>query len=383
MKLLHTGDWHLGRYLHGVSLIADQAHVLDQFVALARSEAVDAVIIAGDVYDRSVPPAEAVSLLDSVLSQLVVDANIPVILIAGNHDSPERIGFGGRIFGQQKLTLRGTLQDLSPVHLTDEHGTVAIHPLPYVEPTFARALAGGEAVNDQQSAMAHTLAILRAQRQPGHRNVLVGHAFVAGGTESESERPLSVGGSGAVTPGLFEGFDYVALGHLHRPQNVGSSRIHYPGSLLKYSFNEVDHTKGVTLVEIGADGVPAIRSMPLIARRDVRIVKGTLADLLNRPEPTLSRDDYLCAHLTDAGPVLEPMARLREVYPNMMELRFDRSGNGDPTARARGDHRQRAPADLFRAFYRDVVGEDIGDAAIDVFNESVRHASSDAEQGTA
>ena len=190
-------------------------------------------------------------------------------------------------------------------------------------------------------------------------------------------------GSGAVTLDLFEGFDYVALGHLHRPQNVGSSRIHYPGSLLKYSFNEVDHTKGVTLVEIGADGVPAIRSMPLIARRDVRIVKGTLADLLNRPEPTLSRDDYLCAHLTDAGPVLEPMARLREVYPNMMELRFDRSGNGDPTARARGDHRQRAPADLFRAFYRDVVGEDIGDAAIDVFNESVRHASSDAEQGTA
>ncbi len=383
MKFLHTGDWHLGRHLHGVSLIADQAHVLDQFVNLARSEAVDAVIIAGDVYDRSVPPAEAVSLLDDVLSRLVVDAGIPVIVIAGNHDSPERIGFGGRIFSQQRLTLRGSLHDLSPVHLTDAHGTVAVHPLPYVEPTFARALAGGEAVFDQQSAMAHTLAIVRAQRQPGHRNVLVGHAFVAGGTPSESERPLSVGGSGAVTLDLFAGFDYVALGHLHRPQTVGSNRVHYPGSLLKYSFNEVDHSKGVTLVEIGADGVPLLRSIALQPRRDVRIIKGSLDDLLRWPAPALSRDDYLCAHLTDPGPVLEPMARLRAVYPNMMELRFDRSGNGDPAARAGGDHRQRSPADLFRAFYRDVVGDDIGDAAIDVFNQSARRAASDADQGAA
>ena len=167
MKILHTGDWHLGRYLHGVSLLEDQAHVLAQLVELARSEKVDAVIIAGDVYDRSVPPADAVAVLDDVLSRLVVGAGIPVILIAGNHDSPERIGFGGRIFGKQGLSLRGTLEDLSPVVLTDTHGTLAIHPVPYVEPVFARALPGGKEVSDQQSAMTHVMSILRAQRNSG------------------------------------------------------------------------------------------------------------------------------------------------------------------------------------------------------------------------
>ena len=380
-RILHTGDWHLGRYLHGVSLLDDQAHVLDQFVALARSERVDAVVIAGDVYDRSVPPADAVALLDEVLAKLVIEARIPVIMIAGNHDGAERIGFGGRIFSGQGLHLRGTLDDLSPVLLSDAHGAVAFHALPYVEPVFARALPGGEAVDDHQSAMTHAVAILRAQRQPGHRNVLVGHAFVTGGSESESERPLSVGGSGNVSADTFEGFDYVALGHLHRPQNIGSARIHYPGSLLKYSFNEVDHVKGVSLVEIGADGQPVIRSLPLNARRDVRIVTGTLPELLTRPNPALSRDDYLCAHLTDEGPVLDPMARLREVYPNMMELQFTRNRVGDAAARAEGDHRRRQPADLFRAFYREMLGTELNDAALGVFNDSVRSATGDTGAG--
>lgn len=382
-RFLHTGDWHLGRYLHGVSLIDDQAHVLNQFVALAREERVDTVVIAGDVYDRSVPPADAVALLDEVLAKLVIEARIPVIMIAGNHDSAERIGFGGRIFSGQGLHLRGTLDDLSPIRLPDAHGTVAFHALPYAEPVFARALPGGEAVHDHQSAMAHAVSILRAQQRPGERHVLVAHAFVTGGSESESERPLSVGGSGHVAADTFEGFDYVALGHLHRPQNVGSARIHYPGSLLKYSFNEVDHAKGVSLVELGADGQPAIRSIALAARRDVRIVKGRLADLLAQPDPTRSRDDYLCAHLTDEGPVLDPMARLREVYPNMMELQFTRERSGDAAAHAGGDHRRRQPADLFQAFYRDMVGTDLGDAALAVFNDSLQAVSAGHERGPA
>lgn len=382
-RFLHTGDWHLGRYLHGVSLLDDQAHVLNQFVALAREERVDAVVIAGDVYDRSVPPADAVALLDEVLAKLVIEARIPVVMIAGNHDSAERIGFGGRIFSGQGLHLRGTLDDLSPIRLRDAHGTVAFHALPYAEPVFARALPGGEAVHDHQSAMAHAVSILRAQRRPGERNVLVGHAFVTGGSESESERPLSVGGSGNVTADTFEGFDYVALGHLHRPQNVGSPRIHYPGSLLKYSFNEVDHAKGVSLVEIGADGLPILRSIPLSARRDVRIVRGTLAELLHHPDAGRSRDDYLCAHLTDDGPVLDPMSRLREVYPNMMELQFTRERSGDAAAHAGGDHRRRQPAELFQAFYRDMVGTALGDAALAVFNDSVRAVSSTDERGGA
>ena len=372
MKILHSADWHLGRTLHGASLLEDQHLVLEQFVALARREAVDVVVIAGDIYDRSVPPADAVALLDGVLSQLVAEAGIPTIVIAGNHDSAERIGFGGRIFRQQGLHLRGTLADLSPVRLRDAHGEVAFFPLPYIEPVFARALPGGETVTDHQSATAHVLALLRAQQRPGERSVLVGHAFVAGGSESESERPLSVGGSGAVAADSYAGFDYVALGHLHRPQTLGAGRIHYPGSLLKYSFNEAAHEKSVSLVEIGADGVPSIRRVTLAPRRDVRIVSGTLAELLAAPDADRSRDDYLCAHLTDAGPVLDPMARLREVYPNMMELQFARPAAGTDGARAAGDHRQRQPDELFRAFYRDMLGQDIGADAIGVFNESVR-----------
>jgi exonuclease SbcD len=383
MRFLHTADWHLGRYFHGATLLDDQAHILDQLVALAISEKVDAVLIAGDVYDRAVPPADAVSLLDDVLSRLVVGAGIPVVVIAGNHDSAERIGFGGRIFEKQGLTLRGPLGGFASVLLHDKQGTaVAIHPLPYVEPAFARNLPGAEAATDHQSAMTHVVGLLRAQFVPGQRNVLLGHAFVAGGTESESERPLSVGGSGQVVTATFDGFDFVALGHLHRPQSVGSDRIQYSGSLLKYSFNEVSHVKSVSIVEMGVDGQAVVQRVPLAPRRDVRIIKGTLAELLAQPDPQWPRDDYLCAQLTDTDPVLDPMSRLREVYPHMLELQFAPAGPVvDAIARAAGDHRRREPGDLFRAFYRDVAGEDIDDAALEVFNATAKAMLGGAEGG--
>lgn len=370
MKILHSADWHLGRYLHGVSLIDDQRYVLDQFVALAAAEHVDAVVIAGDIYDRSVPPAEAVALLDDVLARLVVEASIPVVVIAGNHDSAERIGFGGRILEKHRLIVRGGLDDISPVIFEDDHGELAIFPLPYVEPTFARALEGGESINDHQGAVAHLLSRMKASMNPDRRHILVGHAFVAGGSESESERPLSVGGSGMVTAATFDAFDFVALGHLHRPQSLVGERVHYSGSLLKYSFSEADHCKSVSLVDVGADGAVSIRQESLAPRRDVRIITGTLAELLEHPGPAETREDYLCAQLTDTTPVLDPMARLREVYPNILELQFVRKMGGNAAARADGDHRQRRPEDLFRSFYREMTGEDISEAAISVFSET-------------
>ena len=377
MKFIHTADWHLGRYLHGISLLEDQAHILEQFVALARSQKVDAVVIAGDVYDRAVPPAEAVALLDKVLAQLVVESGITVILIAGNHDSADRLAFGGRIFEKQGLFVRGTLEELTPVVLQDAHGEVAFHPLPFVEPIFARALEGGAEVTDHQSAMTHALSLLRGQRREGQRNVLVGHAFVAGGSVSDSERPLSVGGLGMVATDSFEGFDFVALGHLHRPQNVGSDHIHYSGSLLKYSFNEVDHVKSVSLVEIGADGRPTVSRQSLIPRRDLRIIKGTLSELLANPDPKFDPADYLCAHLTDSGPLLDPMVRLRAVYPNMLELALAKSAVADATAGLGGDHRNMEPTDIFRAFYRDVLNEEIDDDALEFFNQTVQSLPKD------
>lgn len=376
MKFLHTGDWHLGRYLHGYSLLEDQAHVLAQLVALARDKAVDAVLIAGDVYDRSLPPAEAVALLDKVLAELVMAHGIRVVLIAGNHDSPERIGFGSKVFQEGGLYLRGTLDDLSPVVLRDQHGEVAIFALPYVEPIQARALPGGEGVHDHQSAMSHVTQLLRRQIRPDQRTLLVGHAFVAGGSESESERPLSVGGSGIVAADTLDGFDYVALGHLHRPQRI-NERIHYSGSLLKYSFNEVSQPKSVSLVELHADGAVSIEYCALSPRRDVRIIRGDLADLIAHPDPQRSREDYLCAHLTDRDPVLDPMSRLREIYPNMMELQFARERHAAPTAQAGGDHRKRQPADIFAAFFRDMEGEEMNESQLGLLNEALQNLNHD------
>jgi exonuclease SbcD len=368
MKLLHTADWHLGRYLHGQSLLEDQEHALGQLISLAQQEQVDIVLIAGDVYDRSVPPAEAVALLDGVLARLVVECNIPVILIAGNHDSAERIGFASRVCNARGLHLRGTLDDLSPVIVEDEHGEIAFFPLPYADPIFARALPGGEHITDHQSAMSHIAGLLRAQIKPGQRSVLVGHAFVAGGSESESERPLTIGGSGMLSTDTFAGFDFVALGHLHRPQTF-AERIHYAGSLLKYSFNEVDQPKSVSIIKIDAAGAPSIDCRPLSYRHDVRIVSGTLAELLLHPDPARSREDYLCAFLTDTDPLLEPMARLREVYPNMMELQFARQFTDPARGQASADHRSRNPDELFKAFFRDIAGEDITTPQLAAFNQ--------------
>ena len=368
MKLLHTADWHLGRYLHGQSLLVDQEHVLDQLISLAQQEQVDIVLIAGDVYDRSVPPAEAVALLDGILSHLVVECNIPVILIAGNHDSAERIGFGSRVCNARGLHLRGTLDDLSPVVLEDEHGEIAFFPLPYAEPIFARTLPGGEHITDHQSAMSHIAGLLRAQIKPGQRSVLVGHTFVTGGSESDSERPITVGGSGMVSTDTFAGFDFVALGHLHRPQTF-ADRIHYAGSLLKYSFNEVDQPKSVSIIEIDAAGTPRIDRRPLSHLHDVRIISGTLAELLQHPDPARSNEDYLCALLTDTDPLLEPMARLREVYPNMMELQFARQVMELAPGQAAVNHRSRNPDELFKSFFRDIAGEDISAPQLAVFND--------------
>ncbi len=381
MRFLHTADWHLGRSFHQASLVEDQAHVLNQLVELAIRERLDAVVIAGDVYDRAVPPADAVVLLDDVLARLVLGAGIRVVLIAGNHDRPDRVGFGGRVAEKQGLAMRGTLTHLAPVVFDDAFGQVALHPLPYVEPAFARRLPGVQEASDHQSAVSSVMSLLRSQWVPGQRNVLVGHAFVAGGSESESERPLSVGGSGAVSAATFDGYDFVALGHLHRPQSVGRESIQYSGSLLKYSFNEVDHTKSVSLVEVGQNGATSVQRVSLSPRHDVRIVKGTMAELLATPRGDNSSRDYVRAVLMDRDPVLDPLGRLREVFPNVLELQFGRDSDaGGGTPKSAQDHRERSPDDLFKAFHRDMLGEEIDEAALHVFHAAAQAVVSAGEE---
>lgn len=358
LRFLHTADWHLGRLFHARSLLEDQAHVLDQFVALVRDVRPDAVLIAGDVYDRAVPPPEAVALLDDVLARIVVDAGVPVVMIAGNHDSAHRLGFGARLMSAQGLHVAGrTGPQASCVTLRDAHGEVRIYALPYAEPAAVRDALGVD-VPGHEAALAAQLDAIRATHPAGVRAVAVAHAFVVGGAVSESERPLSVGGSGAVAADVFHGFDFVALGHLHRPQTIGE-RVHYAGSLLKYSLSEADHVKTVSLIDVDADGHVQIESVPLQPLRDLRILTGELAALLADGATDARRDDYVYAMLTDTGALLDPMARLRRVYPNALAMErtvLARSGQAGEAGR---QLRELDTGALFANFFREVADADL------------------------
>lgn len=387
MRFLHSADWHLGRVHHGVSLLEDQAHILGEFVRLAADARPDAILLAGDIYDRSVPPAEAVRLLDLVLTELVQGLRIPVVMIAGNHDGPDRLAFGAGLLGGAGLTVRGPFEPQArPLVLHDEHGAVAIHALPYAEPAVVRSAVAsrqsedGEdaarAIDSHQAVLAVQLQAARAAQPQGARSVVVAHAFVLGGSESESERPLSVGASGAVDAALFDGFDYVALGHLHRPQQVGQARIqqgvrrgsiHYSGSLLKYSFSEADHAKSVNLVELDAAGACTVERIALTPRRDLRIVEGPLDAILAGGAADPARDDYILARLADSGALLDAMGRLRSVYPNALAIERPQLA-GDGPGRAAADHRRVRMQDLFASFHRDTTGQALDEAGAAVLD---------------
>ncbi|WP_130393862.1 exonuclease SbcCD subunit D [Cupriavidus agavae] len=358
MRFLHTADWHLGRLFHARSLIEDQAFVLDQFVALVRDVRPDAVLIAGDVYDRAVPPPEAVALLDDVLARIVIGAGVPVVMIAGNHDSAQRLDFGARLLAARGLHVAGRVgAETTCVTLVDAHGEVRIYALPYAEPAAVRDAFGVD-LSSHEAALGAQLDAIRAAHPAGVRAVAVGHAFVVGGAVSESERPLSVGGSGAVAAELFHGFDLVALGHLHRPQTIGG-RVHYSGSLLKYSLSEADHRKSVSLIELDGSGEVRIEQIGLQPRRDLRILQGELADLIAAGPGDARRDDYVYAVLTDTGALLDPMARLREAYPNALAIEraiLARSGQAGEAGR---QLRELDTGSLFANFFREVSDADL------------------------
>ena len=359
MRFLHTADWHLGRLFHGTHLTDDQAHVLDQFVDLARDLRPDAIVIAGDVYDRAVPPPEAVALLDDVLTRLVFDLKIPTIAIAGNHDSGERLQFGAPLLRGAGLHLVGCLRGCpTAIVLRDEHGPVHFYGLPYAEPFQVRAVLNDDSIRDHQSAMEALLSGIRATHPAGERSVLIGHAFVSGAAESESERPLSVGGAGTVPHTTFDGFHYTALGHLHAPQHFSEGRVRYSGSLLKYSFDEAYQQKGVLVVDMDANGVCTVERVELRPRRDVRRAAGLFEELLRGPAAGASIDDYLMVQLADTGLILDAAARLREVYPNLLHL--ERTGYRDETQdyRAPRDLKKLSDAELFTGFFAQMTGLD-------------------------
>lgn len=362
MRFIHTSDWHLGRLFHGVHLTEDQAYVLDEFVDLVRDSKVDAVVIAGDIYDRAVPPPEAVSLLDDVISRIAVGLKTPVLMIAGNHDSPERIAFGSRVLSQRKVHVVGTLTpEIDSVVLNDEDGPVYFYLIPYAEPAVVRERFDDDSALDHSAGMNVVMDRVRSVHPQGARSVAIAHAFVAGGEESESERPLSVGGSGSVDAKTFAGFNYVALGHLHRPQTAGAENVTYSGSLMKYSFSESDHKKRVHIVELDSCGAAKVEAISLSPRRDVRRMEGTIGALLNGMSSSGNREDYLEITLLDKGAILDPIGKLRSVYPNLLHLRRPDLQGACSSASAKADHRRVSDFDLFRSFFNEVTGDEILD----------------------
>jgi DNA repair protein SbcD/Mre11 len=358
MRFIHTADWHLGRIFHGVHLTEDQAYVLEQLVDLVEETGAEALLVSGDIYDRAVPPPEAINLLDDVIARLVLGLKIPVILIAGNHDSPSRLGFGSRLLAAQKLHVISLLSPHpDPIILADGYGPLQVYAFPYAEPAVARESLRAEDICDHQTAMRYCCELVRGRQSSGIRQILLAHAFVSGGEESESERPLSVGGAGCVEAGCFDGFQYVALGHLHRPQAIGPGHIHYAGSLLKYSFSEASHTKSVTLVEMDASGVQKVERVPLTPRCDVRCLKGTLPEILGTEADPERRHDYLKVTLLDREPVLDAMGKLRMIYPNVLQIERPHLLDTGEIQGTGGDHRQLSDLDLFQAFYHQVTGE--------------------------
>ena len=321
MKLIHLSDLHLGKRLNEISLLEDQEYILRQILGIIRQEQPDGVLLCGDIYDKSVPSAEAVTLFDDFLSRLA-QLKVPVFAISGNHDSPERIAFGGRLMAGAGIHMSPVYNgQLSPVVLSDQQGDVYFWLLPFIKPANVKRFYPDEGIESYTDAC--RVAIEKAGIDPTLRNVLLTHQFVTGADTCDSEE-LRVGGSDNVDASVFDCFDYVALGHIHGPQNIGSNRIRYCGTPLKYSFSEEHHRKSVTVVELGAKGQLKITLLPLIPKHDMRTLRGSFQEITDKSFYTgTATEDYLRIILTDEADIHEAMGKLRVIYPNIMELKYD------------------------------------------------------------
>lgn len=352
MKFLHLADLHLGKRVNGFSMLEDQAHILRQILAILDDEQPDGVLIAGDVYDKSVPSVEAVELLDGFLTELRT-RGVPVLLISGNHDSPERLAFGGRVMDSCGIHISPVYDGaLAPVTLQDAFGPVHVWLLPFVKPAHMRRWFPDADIESYTDAVAE--AVAHMDIDTAARNVLVTHQFVTGGARSGSEE-LSVGGTDNVDSGVFAPFDYVALGHLHGAQHIGRETIRYAGSPLKYSFSEARQHKSVTVVTLGEKGDVQVRTVALTPLRELREIRGSYDELTARSfyEHTTYRSDYLHLILTDEQDVFDAMSRLRTIYPYLMTLDYDNA-----RTRAAGgmsvpaETERRTPLELFEALYQ-------------------------------
>ena len=332
MRLLHTSDWHVGRSLHGTDLLREQEAVLSGLARVVAEEGVDVVVVAGDVYDRAVPSADATAVLDRVLTRLR-GAGAAVVLTPGNHDSARRLGFAAGLLAVSGVHVRATTGLLDePVLLADEHGEVAVYGLPYLEPEVARHELGLPEARSHEAVLRAAMDRVRADLflRPGARSVVLAHAFVGGGVPSDSERDICVGGVDLVPAEVFDGVDYVALGHLHRPQTL-TDRVRYSGSPLAYSFGEAGQQKQAWLVDLDGTGLAGVRAVPLPVPRQLTVLQGELAELLADPQLAAVEEHFVSARLTDPVRPVDPMRQLQRRFPHCVHLEWAGSGPATDT----------------------------------------------------
>lgn len=351
MKFIHLSDLHLGKRVNEFSMIEDQQFILHQIVEIADREKPDGMLIAGDVYDKSVPPTEAVQLFDDFLVDLA-EQGLPVFIISGNHDSAERVAFGSRLMTRSGIYLSPVYDGLvKPVTLEDGYGKIDVYLLPFLKPAHVRRFFPDEEIGSYTDAM--RVAIEHLDLDLGRRNILITHQFVTGAVRSESEE-ISVGGADNVDAAVFDAFDYVALGHLHKAQSVTRETIRYCGTPLKYSLSEVSHEKSVTLVELAEKGEVSVETLPLVPIRDMHEIKGTYEEVTLKRfyEGTDYPDSYMHITLTDEEDILDVMGKLRAIYPNIMKLDFDNERNRAFRKMGGADSvQQKSPIELFSELY--------------------------------
>ncbi len=360
MKLIHLSDLHIGKRVNEYSMLEDQEYILTKIINIIDDEKPDGVIIAGDVYDKSVPSAEAVALFDDFLVRLS-KREVSVFVISGNHDSPERIAFGGRLMEKSGIYVSPVYNgSVSPVTLTDEYGSVNIWMLPFVKPVHVRKFNEDAEINTYTDAMNKVISGLSVNTD--ERNVMITHQFVTGAERSESEE-ISVGGSDNVSASAFDSFDYTALGHLHRPQNCGE-RIRYSGTPLKYSFSETKDNKSVTVVELYEKGSVEIRTVDLKPMRDMVELKGSYDEIMLRDFyiDTTYQEDYMHITITDEEDIPDAVGKLRTVYHNLMKLDYDNKRTRSVSSvEGATDVEKKSPYDHFCEFYETQNNQSMSD----------------------
>ena len=364
MKFVHLSDLHLGKRVNGYSMIEDQKYILLKILNVIDEQKAEAVVIAGDVYDKPIPPTEAVQLFDDFLFRLV-ERNLQILVISGNHDSPERIAFGSRFMDKSGVHMSQVYNGKNDlVELNDKYGKVNFYMLPFVKPSNVRRFFEDEEINTYTDAVRVAVSHMNVNKKA--RNVIITHQFVTGAQRSESET-IAVGGTDNVDSYVFDDFDYVALGHIHGPQNVGKNTVRYCGTPLKYSFSEISHKKSVTIVEMKEKGNVKVSTVELIPKLDMREIKGTYEELtFKKNYENTNTEDYLHIILTDEEDVADAVAKLRCVYPNLMKLDYDNTRTRNSLALTQAEETEKkTDTELLSEFFEKQNGKPLSDEQLE------------------